>query len=248
MRRSYGVTLIELLITLSLLGILTGIITQFFVSQSRASAQQKAINETNESTRVALALVTWDLQNAGYRVSVSDSSKAVTPNSSADSYTDYFTTRYFNEASSPGEAKKVRYDLAVNPPNLRRAEFSDTLTAPPGGMQPAVENIVGLNLRYETRADQFVTPSGSSCPSGSTPIVESGATINCSVTWVEQNLPLRLVRRVRVQVLARSAARVPGYRDRNASYSFAGGGSYPTELGYVYHLAEQTVVVENLSR
>lgn len=249
-RREAGVTLIELLVTLALLGIGTGLITQFFVLQSRTAAQQRGINEANENTRVALALVTWDVQSAGYRVNVSSTNKAITPNSATGSYTDHFTTRYLfvDETAGVSEARKVRYDLATNPPRLRRAEFLDTLADPLGGMQPAVENIVALNLRYETRDNQFVTPSSSTCPSGTTPIVESGLTVNCSVNWVEQNDPLRLVRRVRVQILARSSGRVPGYRDRNASYAFAGGGSYTTELGYVYHFAEQTVVVENLSR
>lgn len=249
-RREAGVTLVELLVTLALLGVATGLISQFFVLQSRSAAQQRGINEANENTRVALALVTWDVQSAGYRVSVSDINRAITPNSATGSYTDHFTTRYLfvDETAGVSEARKVRYDLATSPPRLRRAEFKDTETNPPGEMQPAVENIVALNLRYETRDNQFVTPSGSTCPSGTTPIVENGVTVNCSVNWVEQNDPLRLVRRVRVQVLARSSGRVPSYSDRNASYTFAGGGSYPTEPGYVYHFAEQTVVVENLSR
>lgn len=249
-RREAGVTLVELLVTLALLGVGTGLISQFFVLQSRSAAQQRGINEANENTRVALALVTWDVQSAGYRVNVSSMNRAITPNSATGSYTDYFTTRYLfvNDIGSVSEAMKVRYDLESNPPRLRRAEFLDTLAAPTNGMQPAVENIVALNLRYETRDNQFVAPSGTTCPSGSTLIVEGGVTVNCSVNWVEQNDPLRLVRRVRVQVLARSSGRVPGYRDRNASYAFAGGGSYPTEPGYIYHFAEQTVVVENLSR
>jgi hypothetical protein len=109
-------------------------------------------------------------------VSVSDTNRAITPNLATGSYTDHFTTRYLfvDETAGVSEARKVRYDLATNPLRLRRAEFKRYGDQSARRDAAAVENIVALNLSYETRANQFLTPSGTTCPSGSTPIIEGG--------------------------------------------------------------------------
>jgi Tfp pilus assembly protein PilW len=254
MRRALGVTAIELLITVSLVGVLTAVGAQFFVTQLRASELQKAVNETSENARTALSLITWDLQNAGYRVSVSNSNPAIT--AVADGYRDAVSVRFLDESldPAPAQVKRVSYrsNLSNGTYSLLRTEesFRSDGTLESTNAQSTVLDIVALNFRYETRANQFLTPTGTSCPSGSTPVPGAGGgTVNCSVNWVEQDQPLRLVRTIKVQLLARSSAQVPNYRDtKDYSTLFSGTGSYVTEPGYVYHFAEQTVVAGNLSR
>lgn len=250
--RTQGLTLIEVLITSTLVVVLLGLVSQFFVLQSRSSSLQKAQNEANEGTRTALSLVAWDLQNAGYRVTISTASPAIVMTNST--HRDTITTRFLNEDVNPSVTQKVLYDIAQGTgetvTSLRRAQFADTLINPPNGLQASIASIVALNIRFETRLNQFVTPTGTACPSGSTPLPvgATGASIkNCSVNWVWADVPQRLVRRIRVQVLGRSEIRVPRY-NANRTFVFEGGSQYTSEPGFVYHFAEQTVLAPNLGR
>lgn len=256
-RRAHGLTLIEVLVTSVLVALLLGLVSQFFVAQSRAANLQKAQNEANEATRTALGLIAWDLQNAGYRVSVSATNKAIAMTNST--HKDVVTTRFLNDDQATPVAQKVRYDLAQGVgetvTSLRRAQFADTLTTPPQDMQATIASMVGFNVRYETRADQFVAPTGTvsrTCPTGSTPVPAGAVGLliqNCSVNWAWSDTPLRLVRQVKVQVLSRSETRVPRYT-MNQTFTFEGAATstLTADPGYVYHFAEQTVLVPNLGR
>lgn len=249
-RRAQGLTLIEVLVTSALFTVLLGLVSQFFVVQSRAASLQKAINEANEGTRTALSLITWDLQNAGYRTTLWGTNLAYI-NATNNSYTDTVTTRFFDE--DLGVIRKVRYDIAQGEgeivTSLRRAAFNDSDENPPAGLRAAVASMVALNVRYETRQDPFKTPVSGSCSSGTTPIVdETGATINCRINWVWADTPQRLVRSIKVQLLGRSETRVSGYTSPVQSYTFDGGSQYPMQPGFIYHFAEQTVLVPNLGR
>lgn len=251
MKRTQGLTLIEVLVTSALFTVLLGLVSQFFVVQSRAASLQKALNEANEGTRTALSLITWDLQNAGYRVTTSSTNPAIAMTN--NSYTDTVTTRFLDEDQNPDVIRKVRYDIAQGEgeivPSLRRAAFNDSDTNPPAGLRAAVASMVAFNVRYETRQDPFETPVSGSCSSGNTPILdETGATINCRINWVWSDTPQRLVRSIKVQLLGRSETRVSGYTSPVQNYTFDGGSQYPTQPGFVYHFAEQTVLVPNLGR
>jgi prepilin-type N-terminal cleavage/methylation domain-containing protein len=262
MKRSRsGLTLIEILVTMALMSLVMGLIVNFFVGQSRAARLQKAINETSEATRVALSLVTWDLQNAGYRVNVSNTNPAIKTsyplpsgataiNNSSGLY-DQITIRFRDDSIATPANKRVSYGLSGG--SLKRQIYNDDATIP--DMQPSVNGIVALNIRYETRDNQFISPTGTgttkACPAGST-VVPTGATgaaiTNCSVLWTFSNTPGRLVRQVRVQVLARSSEKISGHTSSVSSYSFDGATAYTTSAGYVYQFSEQTIVTPNLGR
>lgn len=273
MRRTQGLTLVEVLVVIALLALLLGLIVQFFISQTRASSLQKGLNEANEATRTALSLVGWDLQNAGYEVVKSTATPALAPVAGIDNggHLDALTIRLYdvNKILPDPPERKVRYDIKLGTgeivTSLRRADFKNSESVPGDGMQPSVAGVVALNLLFETRADPFKTPLGigssKTCPSGITPVPPgaTGADIqNCSVPWVWKDIPERLVRSVRLQVLGRSESRVPGRQSPSTSYSFAGAdgtgvisendSAYATEPGYVYHFAEQTVLAPNLGR
>lgn len=253
MKRTQGLTLIEVLVTSALFTVLLGLVSQFFVVQSRAASLQKALNEANEGTRTALSLITWDLQNAGYRVTTSSTNPAIAMTN--NSYIDTITTRFFDEDLSFNAIRKVRYDIAQGTgevvPSLRRAAFNDSAVDPPAGLRASVASMVAFNVRFETRQDPFITPTAGGCPAGTT-VIPAGATgaaiTNCSVAWIWANTPQRLVRSIKVQLLGRSETRVSGYTSPVQSYTFEGGGQYATEPGFVYHFAEQTVLAPNLGR
>lgn len=246
--RAAGFSLVELMIATAIAFMIFGMIAQFMSLQGRASSLQKATNEATDSARIALSLLSWDIQNAGYRVTVTDDPidklgvRAI-ENGNADG----FVIRYLDESLATPAAQRISYSLGDEPRSLRRAQYDDSSASPPSE-QPTVATVVALNATYVTRSNQYVSPDPStlSCPAGSEPM---GSPVeNCLVTWKSQPTAERLVRSVDLELLARSSTRVPGYHDKRGTYTFSDGSSYTAEPGFVYHYAEQTVVAPNLGR
>jgi Tfp pilus assembly protein PilV len=243
-----GFSLVELLIASALVFLMFGMVAQFMGLQGRASSFQKATNEATDSARIALSLLSWDVQNAGYRVTVTDSPiDKLGIRSTEDGNADKMVIRYLDESLSPASAQRISYSLGDEPRSLRRAQYSDGGAAP--AEQPTVATVVALNISYVTRSNQFVSPDdGGNCPAGTEPVPDPTNPENCLVPWLTQQTAERLVRSVDLELLARSSTKVPGYQDRTGTYTFSDGSTYVTEPGYVYHLAEQTVVAPNLGR
>ncbi len=61
-----GVTLIELLIALVILGMVAGGIYQVFIAQSKAYTVQEQVSEVQQSVRTAMDIILRDLRMAGY--------------------------------------------------------------------------------------------------------------------------------------------------------------------------------------
>lgn len=248
MKKTKGLSLIEMLVAMAIIGIILAVIVQFFVTQSRAARIQKAINEASEAGRTALSLITWDLQNAGYRVTTSNANPAIKKGGNNGFY-DSLIIRYRDDSIATPTETTVTYSLDATEGLLRD---EDLITATvEDDVAPSVASIVAMNIRYETRADQFATPSASGCPSGTTPITDgSGKVINCSVNWTFADEPERLVRQVKVQLLARSENKVSGHKASSKDhFNFDGvSTSYKADDGYMYQLSEQTIVVPNLGR
>lgn len=246
-----GLSLIEMLVAMAIMGIVLAIIVQFFATQSRAARIQKAINEASEAGRTALSLITWDLQNAGYRVTTSNENPAIKKGGN-NGYYDSLIIRYRDDSIAVPVETVVTYSIDNNGDLLRDEDLiTDTVE---DDVAPSVASIVAMNVRYETRADQFATPilSGSTntCPEDTTPITDgSGKVINCSINWTFADEPERLVRQVKVQLLARSENKVSGYKGSRQSFKFDGiDASYNANDGYMYQLSEQTIIVPNLGR
>lgn len=244
-----GFSLVEMLVAVAVVFMLFGIIAQFMGMQAKASSFQKATNEATDSARIALSLLSWDIQNAGYRVTVTDSPVDLLGMRAIEGgNADGFVIRYLDESLNPPSAQRISYSLGDEPRSLRRAQYPDTNSAAPAE-QPTVATVVALNATYVTRRNQYVPPDAATgaCPSGTEPVGGSPPE-NCRVPWNTQATAERLVRSVDVQLLARSSTKVPGYRDPRGHYTFADGSNYTAEPGYVYHFAEQTVVAPNIGR
>lgn len=248
--RHKGLSLIEMLVAMAIMGILMAIIVQFFVSQSRAARVQKAINEASEAGRTALSLITWDLQNAGYRVTTSNDNPAIKKGGN-NGYYDSLIIRYRDDSIATPTETIVTYNIDSNGDLLRDEDLiTDTIE---DDVAPSVASIVAMNVRYETREDQFATPTMSSgvntCPADTTPITDgSGKVINCSVNWTFADEPERLVRQVKVQLLARSENIVSGSKNTKSFYFDGVSTPFKADDGYIYQLSEQTIIVPNLGR
>lgn len=247
-RRS-GLTIVELLVAGTILTVVLSVVGNFFVSQSRASDIQKATNEATEAARTALSLLTWDVQNAGYRVMVTNEpAEYLGIRSIDDGVQDGMILRYLDESLSPPKAQRISYSIGGDPPSLRRVQYDDVSGAAPAE-QPTVASIVAMNVTYETRPNHYVDLNADDkCDLAYEPVPEgSSSPTNCLVPWDDLSTADRLVRQVRIELLARSSTKIAGYQSSVGSYDFD-GSTYATEPGYVYHRAEQTVLASNLGR
>lgn len=246
-RRRRGMTLVEVLIAGVLFIVIISIAGRFFAAQNEANALQKALDEASDNARIALEMLSWDLQNAGYRVTVTDAPSDLLGIRATDGGAqDALVIRYLDESLSPPSPQRISYNIGDTPGALQRVQYSDdTKTVP--SEQPTVARVVGLNLLYETRSNQYVdVQDDGTCPTGTEDI--GSPPVNCRVPWTEKNVAERLVKTVRVQLLARSDTRVPGYQDSQGTYTFADGSTVSTQPGYVYRFADQTVLAPNLGR
>lgn len=245
--RRAGVTVVELLVAGSILTVVLSIATNFLISQSRASNIQKATNEATEAARTALSLLTWDIQNAGYRVIVTDEPQELLGIRAVDDgVADGMIIRYLDESLDPPQAQRISYDIGGEPRSLRRVQYADVSGTAPTE-QPTVATIVAMNLTFETRPNQYVDVEDGTCTSPATPIGDPPT--NCLMPWIQKSTADRLVRQVRIELLARSATRISGYSAGKEAYVFGDGTlTYVPEPGYVYHRAEQTVLAANLGR
>lgn len=250
-RRRGGFSLVELLVAATVGAIALAIVVQFFAQQTRSAAFQKAVNEASENARVALSLIAWDLNNAGYRVTVSGGGDGFSGDllgiaASDGGASDQLTIRYLDQDTSTEQ--RVSYGLGGAPVALRRVQH--TTSTIDWTDSATVASVVGLNVRYFTRTNKYedLQPSGD-CELDQTPILDDdGNVVNCLVDWLEMDSAGRLVQRVLVEILARSETTVASYEDPNGTYTFLDGSTYTTEPGYVYHYGRQSVLTPNLGR
>lgn len=68
LRNQRGVTLIEMMIVLAVMGFVMAAVYSFYISQTRASVAQEDIVEVQQNLRAAMDMITHDIQKAGFLV------------------------------------------------------------------------------------------------------------------------------------------------------------------------------------
>jgi len=93
-----GFTLVELLITLAIMGIVTAALYNMYVQNSRTWTCQNIISDVQQSARVAMDTVSRDLQMAGFDAKSTDGTNSYYAIDAADSGTStsrlHFTDRF----------------------------------------------------------------------------------------------------------------------------------------------------------
>ena len=67
-RRTMGVTVVELLIVMAIMGIIMGVLVAYFVQQTRLTSQTQARNEVEVKVRTVAEVMTQDLLMSGSRI------------------------------------------------------------------------------------------------------------------------------------------------------------------------------------
>lgn len=67
MRRAHGLTLVELLISIAILGSILGVLSALFLSTNRAYERNQILSETQQTVEATTQLLSYELSLAGYR-------------------------------------------------------------------------------------------------------------------------------------------------------------------------------------
>jgi type II secretory pathway pseudopilin PulG len=73
LRRQSGITIVELLVVMAVLGLILGVLAAFFSSQTRVTSRTQARNEVEVKLRTSAEIMLQDLQIAGSRIVVGSS-------------------------------------------------------------------------------------------------------------------------------------------------------------------------------
>lgn len=152
-----GVTLIELLIALIILGIVSGAIYQLFIAQTRAYTVQDQVVEVQQSVRSAMEILLRDLRMAGYdddsgASTVTVPVPIVTPVQTSDITVSY---EYYDGILAQYQRHTIRYWRDAGSSTLFRQR---TINAVAEADEPLLENVDVLTFTYgvDTNEDRNV--------------------------------------------------------------------------------------------
>ncbi len=183
--RVVGLTLVELLVVLAVMGLLLGLMTAYFASQTHATEESQAQNNVRVKVRSVGELLTQDLEMAGALAVYDATSGQVLKATSTESYgmpspcstdrsgcvtvafnasnqlTDlgmwYFTSLAVPGATSTGPCHYVRYHFDRSTGTLYRTD--DDCTATPSGWTNAelAGGITGFAITFQCAEDTTAT-------------------------------------------------------------------------------------------
>lgn len=231
MRRARaGLALLEVLIALGVLVVVLGLTVGYLRDQHDLARLGQARSEAQDKARVAMALITQDLEMAGSSryVSVTASGSTTTtyvptsvPNWTEcngvppclqgrdNGTTDELSMRYVTSLRDLAEAcRRVRYDVASG--TLRR---SDVGCGQGDDLQPLAANVLAANVYYR-------------CTNGQ--VVDAPASLGAPVC---ASTASGSVRSIAVTVVARSDEPLPGTHQGSAAAVRSAGGASPVAAG-----------------
>jgi type IV pilus assembly protein PilW len=141
-KNTSGFTLVELLVSMALFGVIVSLIINAKIEQQGQSITQQQAAEMQQNIRAALYIMTRDIRMVGYDPEGTNGAGIVknpAPTSSADppeSPTE--DTLTFSMVADDGTLKTITYSLIGN--EIKKDEG--------GGMQILAENITNLNFAY----------------------------------------------------------------------------------------------------
>jgi prepilin-type N-terminal cleavage/methylation domain-containing protein len=164
-RRFQGVTVVELLIVMAILGIIMSVLAAYFVQQTRLTSGTQARNEVEIKVRTVAEIIAQDLQMAGSRiVYIGDTVHNVTELATGGHCTStaenddpcvridegsLLTIYYASSLRSVSDAcRKVRYSFGTgsNAHVLNRADNRCAVSFSP---QPLASNITDVEINFE---------------------------------------------------------------------------------------------------
>ncbi len=163
-RRLKGVTVVELLIVMAILGIIMSVLIAYFAQQSRLTSRTQARNEVEIKVRTVAEIIAQDLQMAGSRIvyigdnvhNVTELGKHCTTRAENDDPCvtiqggSIVTLYYASSLRIVSDAcRKVRYSFGA-PPNTNVLNRADHRCAVEGWFpQPIASNITSVEVSFE---------------------------------------------------------------------------------------------------
>jgi|GEM_PF-3101657 len=112
-RHEKGATLIELLVVMAIVGIVLGVIVQFYASVNRDYRAQGHLTEVTQNAEVAAAMLRFDLRSAGYPGSAAEAALAGMSTLGREGYLKRASEWPFTPTSSPSATAPVRPDVGT---------------------------------------------------------------------------------------------------------------------------------------
>lgn len=216
-----GFSLVELLISMAILGVILGIVGNYLTAQWRLADQTEARNEMQVNLRSAMEMVSGDLYNAG-SVGVAKPCTPATPaleavSTSARSHT--LTVRYCDTYKVA--PKVVTYAVQADPDNANLKTLFRNGT-------PAIPGIIGLEvvLTCKPGTSSVTSLVNPTCKTGFSPADVLSGTLKLAAQSPRKARQVSMV------------------------YTFAGTavGGADQQDGYYYEYAEQSVRTPNLGK
>ena len=285
---SRGMTLVELLIALSIAGVITGAVYQVYHSRQRSHVAQELNLDMQQSVRAAISLMKREIRMAGYNpagrdgVDNDDANGIDDPGESpavgveeAGASLIHISFDYDGDMRKDGVAEDISYGLAKKYDGDGDG-IADDGSAPlgrkskKGALQPLAENIQAIRFAYAFDCDDG-TPDGKLDTSPNGNIIwafdsdhdqlldrlldanddgtldamdQSGEKDLVLRGWTGQPIPLSHIRAVRIWILARTRAPVPGHSDQR-TYA-VGDLVISTHDNYQRRLLSTTVYCRNM--
>ncbi len=235
-----GFTLVEVLLTSSILLVFSGMAFQFFISQHKEYERSQQITEVQDRVRTVIDLLALDIQSAGSRgVPIKQADPIVNPFTGTDGINnaDQFAVCYFDpyDTSNPAVLTNSSYGILNDPvtsvPTLYRQNVIRTANsnckATPDVTDttkrlPLASGIMAMNIRYLCNV---LTDSSVPC---------------------ETLTPAQKSVSIRIKLLGRSLGFIRDYTDTNLNYSLAiksgeAAQSITTVTGYYYYMLEKSI-------
>lgn len=159
-KNCYGFTLVELMITLAISGIIIAAVYSAYISQQRVYLAQEQVAEMQQNARVAMDMLTRDIRSAGF-----DPNSLGAGISVADPDNVTFTRE--DDLSANG-LETINYSLydaytTTTPPSNDGllddlALWVTTADGTSGGRQVVAENISQLEFRYLDKKGEILLP------------------------------------------------------------------------------------------
>jgi type IV pilus assembly protein PilW len=217
----HGFTLVELMVALVISFVITGAAYAAYVVQQKNYTIQEEVAAVQQNIRAGLEIMTREMRMAGYDPTFSGNYRITAANATVFS----FTSDLCDNGGPPGtctigdESVTETYQYELYKPPGAPADYPFSLRRTPAGSAIA-ENIEHLEFRYTLRdGSQTLTPA---------------------------NAELRLIVRVEISLLARSAREDHQYLDTRTYTTASGAVLPPFNDNYHRRMLTTTLQLRNL--
>jgi len=153
MKKNSGFTLVELMITMAMTGIIVGAVYSTYVIQKKSSIAQEQVVEMQQNLRAATITMVQELRMAGYDPTTNAGATVVAPTAPATAVSSFsFQQDLDGDGALTSTSENVSYGFAAaddaDGDGIVDSGFASLGRNTGGGLQPIAENIQAIEFLY----------------------------------------------------------------------------------------------------